>query len=69
MVPNSIATGAFKLKWDTISISNTRYEVNCTKCRFKDLSQVRETLLATLYGNNNIFQLITSYVEKLSISH
>ena len=66
LVPNSTAAEAFKLKWDTIS---TRYEVNCTSCRFADLSQFREALLSALYGNSNIFQLVTNYVEKLSVSH
>ncbi len=37
LVQNSTAAEAFKLKWDTIS-SSTRYEVNCTSCRFEDLS-------------------------------
>jgi hypothetical protein len=35
----------------------------------QDLSQFREPVLAALYGNYNIFQLVTNYVEKLSISH
>ena len=34
----------------------------------KDLSQFRDTLLAALYGNSNIYQLVTNYVEKLSVS-
>ena len=61
LVPNSTVAEAFKLKWDTIN--STRYVVNCTSCRFENLSQFREALLAALYGNSNIFQLVTNYVE------
>ncbi len=50
-------------------MSSTRYEVNCTSYKFHDMSQFREALQAALYGNNNIFHLVTNYVEKLSISH
>ena len=42
LVPNSTAAEAFKLKCDTMS--STRYEVNCTNCRFKDLSQFRDSV-------------------------
>ena len=67
MVPNSTAAKAFKLKWD--ATSSTRYTVNYTGCRFEDLSHFRNALLSALYGNNNIFQLVTNYIKKLTISH
>lgn len=35
---------------------------------FQELSEFRDALLSTLYGNN-IYQLVTNYFEKLSISH
>ena len=61
LVPNSMATESFKLAWDAINPS--RYTMNCTSCRFEDLSQFRNALLSALYGNNNIFQLVTNYIK------
>ncbi len=46
-----------------------RHTVNCTSYRFEDLSQFRDALLASLYGNSNIYQLVSDYIKKLSISH
>ena len=67
LVPNSTAAEAFKLKWD--ATKSDSYTVNCTSCRFEDLSQFREALLRALYGNSNIYQLVSDYIKKLSISH
>ena len=66
IVPNSRAAEYFKLKRDTITASN---EVNSTSCRFSELSEFRDTLLNALYDSNNIYQLVTEFVEKLSVSH
>ncbi len=67
LIPNSTASERFKLKWDTTNPD--RFTVNSTSCRFEDLSQFRDALLTALYGNSNIFQLVTDYIKKLSISH
>ena len=67
LVPNSTVAETFKLKWD--ATNNNIYTVSCTSCRFEDLSQLRDALLASLYGNNNIYQLVIDYINKLSISH
>ncbi len=67
LIPNSTAAEAFKLKWD--ATNSDRYTVNCTSCRFEDLSQFRDALLASLYGNSIIYQLVSDYIKKLSISH
>ncbi len=53
LVPNSTTTERFKLKWD--ATNPDRFTVNCTSCRYEDLSQFRVALLTALYGNNNIF--------------
>ncbi len=68
MVPNSTVAEAFKRKWDIIN--NSRHEVNSIAYRLSGFSKFRDTLLQALYGNNNIYQLVTtSYVDKLSISY
>ena len=67
LVPNSTAAERFKLKWD--STNPNQFTVNCTSCRFEDLSQFHDAMLTALYGNGNIFQLVTDYIKKLSISH
>jgi hypothetical protein len=67
LVPNSTAAERFKLKWD--STNPNQFTVNCTSCRFEDLEQFRNALLMALYGNSNIFQLVTDYIKGLSISH
>ena len=65
LVPNSTAAEDFKLKWDN---AHERYEVNGTDCRFRELSEFREFLLKSLYGRNNLYQLVTRYIDKLSVS-
>ncbi len=65
-MPNSRAAEYFKLKWDNL---NVVHEVNGTACRFSELSDLRDMLLKALYGSDNIYQLITEYVDNLSVSH
>ena len=67
LVPSSTAAERFKLKWD--NTNPNQFTVNCTSCRFEDLEQFRNALLMALYGNSNIFQLVTDSIKKLSISH
>jgi hypothetical protein len=65
IVPNSRAAEYFKLKWDSLAAV---HEVNGTACRFSELSNFRDTLLKALYGSENIYQLVTEYVDSLTVS-